>query len=1171
MRNVKLYIGIDVGSTTVKAVVIDAATHKIVWQDYRRHETRQPEEVLAFLKRIEAAFSDIPTSGMRVFLTGSGAMSISELIGAKFVQEVTAVCLAAEKLYPDVGSIIDLGGQDSKIIIFKENPATGKKTKIPSMNDKCAGGTGAVIDKINAKLGLSPETLSQQRYKGVKLHHVAGKCGVFAETDINGLQKQGIPTSELMASLFEAIILQNLTVLTRGHTLRPLVLLLGGPNNYILGIKEAWQHHIALIWKERNFPLPENANPEDLIFPPENALYFAAIGAVVYGLENEEDLGCYTGWSTLDFYINEGRLQAKSGAEPGLVNNEAELHAFQEKYAPKPFVPASFHAGQLVDGFIGLDVGSTSTKAVLLSPDKTVLLKAYRLSKGNPIEDTKIVLQKINAQVQASGAQLAVHGLVTTGYAKDVLKDVLCADAAVVETVAHTNSALHFYKNVDVICDIGGQDIKIMMLKNGQVKNFELNTQCSAGNGYFLQSTVESFGIPVEQYADVAFTAKLRPTFSYGCAVFLQSDIVNFQRLGWKPEEILAGLACVLPKNVWLYVAQIPNFAKLGTHFVLQGGTQKNLAAVKAQVDFIESRYIGKEEKPVITVHEHCGESGAIGAALEAIRLWESGRAISSFIGLDAASTIEYTAISDERTRCNFCKNKCLRTFIDLNSAGEELDERLRQLLEAFNPYAAPAGKKSAGAGKQESPALPASARRIIVGNFCEKGAVEDIHAMQGIKKVLDATLDATPNLIDTSLEELFKSYAPGIIAESIQNDRAGVLQKRSEMHIGIPRVQLMYSVAPFFTAYFESLGIPAANIIFSDFTSEKLFKEGGKRGTIDPCYPSKVALSHVHNLLYEKLKNQPLPVLFFPMIADIDAGLKNVIGAWVCPSVVPAAEVAKASFTKEGDLFAALGITYLNPFLNMAEPELFELQLFEAFNTLLGLTKTENEKAIAAGNAALEQYKTTMREQSRVVLTDLERQHKLGIVLLGRPYHKDPGINHEIFLEFQKLGYPILAQDNLPMDEATLEQVFGADLRAGIISDPLEISDVWRRSNSPNTNIKLWAAKFVARHPNLVGLELSSFKCGHDAPLYNVLEEIVERSGTPFFSFRDIDENKPKGSIKLRIETIDYFLKQYREKLFNSTRLDASYAGNSIDLDFFNSKNVYPNVASGKLYSIKT
>src|SRR6266516_613830 len=245
-HNTKFMVGLDVGSTTVKAVVVDAASDQVLWQDYQRHETKQPEKTLEFLKRMEAD-AGINSHNTRMFVTGSGGGAVADQIGAKFVQEVTAVSLAVEKLHPEVYSVIELGGQDAKIIVFKDDAETGRKKKIPSMNDKCAGGTGAVIDKINAKLKIPTDELAEQGYNGIKLHPVAGKCGVFAETDINGLQKQGIPPDQLMASLFESIIQQNLSVLTRGDTLRPTVLLLGGPNCYIRGMLECWRHNIPLI------------------------------------------------------------------------------------------------------------------------------------------------------------------------------------------------------------------------------------------------------------------------------------------------------------------------------------------------------------------------------------------------------------------------------------------------------------------------------------------------------------------------------------------------------------------------------------------------------------------------------------------------------------------------------------------------------------------------------------------------------------------------------------------------------------------------------------------------------------------------------------------------------------------------------------------------------------
>ena len=821
-------IGMDVGSTTVKAVVIDAASDAIVWSDYQRHDTKQPEKVLEFCKRFETEIEGFDASRSRMFVTGSGGNGLTKYLGGKFVQEVNAVSLAVEKLYPECGSVIELGGQDAKIIIFKTDPETGRKKKMPSMNDKCAGGTGAVIDKINAKLRIPSEQLCEMGYKGIKLHPVAGKCGVFAETDINGLQKMGVPPDELMASLFEAIVMQNLSVLTRGNTLLPVVLLLGGPNCYIKGMRDCWKANIPKIWEERGTPLPEGVAPEDLIKTPDNAQYFAAIGSVEFGKSEDDNVGKYAGFAKLEWYVNVGREEekAKRGGGVGLTKDEADLAGFKEKYRTKKFVPQPFHKGEVIEGFIGIDGGSTSTKAVLMSKDhkRRILAKTYQLSKGNPIEDTVEVLQKLDRQIRDSGAELKILGVGTTGYAKDILKDVVGADAALVETVAHTEAGLHFYEGVDVICDVGGQDIKIIILKNGRVKDFKLNTQCSAGNGYFLQSTAQGFNVKVEEYADVAFAAKGFPSFGYGCAVFMQSDIVDFQRQGWKPEEIMAGLCNVLPKNIWLYVSQIPNLSAIGTRFLLQGGTQYNLAAVKAQVDFIESRFKGKDVPADVIVHEHCGEAGAIGAALEAGRLWDNGR-VSTFIGLDACANIQYKTTREEATRCYFCKNKCLRTFIDVKTNQIPAD------------YKRPA--------KTKVP-LEEGAQRLIIAT-CEKGTVENIEEMRGIKGGLDKIKKANPNFVEIAAKQVFRvpdipSLAdplPKFQITAAQKKRVELMKKRSEIRIGMPRVLNMYSQTPIFTGYFAALGIKAENIVFSEYTSEEMYKEGAKRGAIDPCFPA--------------------------------------------------------------------------------------------------------------------------------------------------------------------------------------------------------------------------------------------------------------------------------------------------------------------------------------------
>ncbi|MFZ1462312.1 MAG: acyl-CoA dehydratase activase-related protein, partial [Ignavibacteria bacterium] len=896
----------------------------------------------------------------------------------------------------------------------------------------------------------------------------------------------------------------------------------------------------------RKVKLPSGVAPEDLIKVPENAQYFAAIGAIEFGKDEESHIGVYKGWKDLEHYILVGREEEKKkfsgGNTTGLSKDEVELSAFKEKHKVEKFIPAKFQPGEVVKGFIGIDGGSTSTKAALVSLDKEVLVKAYQLSKGNPIEDTIEILGKLKEQVEEQGATLEILGVGTTGYAKDILKDVLHADVALVETVAHTQAGLHYYPDTDVICDVGGQDIKIIILNQGRVVDFKLNTQCSAGNGYFLQSTAQGFGYTVEEFADKAFSAKTFPTFGYGCAVFMQSDIVDFQRQGWKAEEIMAGLANVLPKNIWLYVSQIPNLAKLGSTFVLQGGTQHNLAAVKTQVDFIEERFKGSGIMPKVFVHKHTGEAGAIGCGIEAARLYHNGKR-TEFIGLERVSKILFKTTREESTRCYFCKNKCLRTFIDVKTESipeERLAEERKKFIElnVIEPelIANPKSKVPMAEGTQ----------RLIIAT-CEKGTVEDIADMRGIKEELDDIKKENPNIIEIAAKDAWITYKPDLVFDKIDEPKgmfvskkqkeeyavkSELLEKRKKLVIGIPRVLNMYQHTPFFTAYFEALGVMPGNFVYSEFTSEEMYKAGAKRGSIDPCFPSKVAIPHIHNLLYVQNKKKKIDFLFSPIVDTMPSDLEFAQAHTACPTITATIEAAKAAFTKEGDLFKEFGVEYMCPFVQLYNEQLTAKQMYECFSEKLGLSAEENRKAVKEGYKAYYKFMNDLKAESKSVLDKLEKEDKIGIVVLARPYHNDPGINHEILEEFQKLGYPVLYQDALPTDDESMESLFGDEIKAGIIRSGFDISDVWKNSYSENTSRKVWAAKYTARHPNLVALELSSFKCGHDAPIYTVIQEIVEDSGTPYFSFKDIDENKPSGSIKIRVETIGYFLKRYREDM---------------------------------------
>jgi predicted CoA-substrate-specific enzyme activase len=1118
-----LAIGMDVGSTTVKATVVDPTTKAILWSDYQRHHTKQPEKVLELLTAILAAFPDQPKDAWRIFLTGSGSAPLAASTGGKFVQEVNAVTLAVEHLHPDVGSVIELGGQDAKIIMFKEDSKTGDKTALASMNDKCASGTGATIDKCFLKVNAPNDLVTTMRFDDSKLHHVAAKCGVFAETDIVNLIKSGIPATEVLCSLADAIVMQNLSVLTRGNTLKARVLLLGGPNTYLPFLQDCWRLRIPQVWAERGYEYPKDIPIEDLVFVPENAQYYAALGAVLYGLHEAAEVGWLKDPAELLEFITTGR-KARLGetAGPPLSKDEQELVDFRELYKIPKFIPAVFEPGQKVEVVIGLDGGSTSSKAVLVDyADGKILGKAYQLSKGNPIQDTKELLTQLKAFVTDQGAELVVKGFGATGYAADVLEECVKSDVNIVETVAHMLSSVHFFGDVDVICDIGGQDIKVLFMKNGDIANFRLSNSCSAGNGTLLQATADSFGVQVTDFADVAFKAELAPKFSYGCAVFLETDRVNFQKEGFSKEEMLAGLAQVLPKNVWQYVVQIPRLASLGRKFVLQGGTQYNLAAVKAQVDYIKERVPDGE----VFVHPHTGEAGAIGAAMETLRVVRR-KGTSTFIGMDQAIALEYTSKNDEETVCHFCPNECKRTFIDTKTQD---------------------GRTS----------------RYIAGFSCEKGTVESKEAMLALVADRKKTAQQFPNMVDYEAKRAFMHFyvpAPQPEEGSPIKDievRKGILgqrrveitrpfkrsskesqQMRRRTRIGIPRVLNIYTTAPFFRTYLESLGIPKQNVVFSDETTEEMWVEGGKYGSIDPCYPSKVAQAHVHNLLFHQhTEKKPLKYIFFPILTHVTNFVSDTMDNASCPIVAGAPDVMKAAFTKEVDFFATRGIEFIDPALSFVEPNLMAKRLFETFGPRLGITEDENDHACREAWKALTIFENDLQDKGRAILETVEAEDRVAILLLSRPYHSDPGLNHGIPEEFQVRGYPVLSIRSVPKQREYLDRYFKEELASGKMKSPLELNHVWPENYSVNSAQKVWGAVFAAHHPNVVVLDLSSFKCGHDAPVYGLIDSIIEKSKTPYAALHDIDANKPAGSIKIRVKTYTHALKLHEERLEDSSK----------------------------------
>jgi predicted CoA-substrate-specific enzyme activase len=714
-----LICGVDVGSTTCK-YVLDAGG-VVVARAYARHQTRQAEKLLELLGGLERDHG-LTAGRDRIFFTGSGAGRVAELVGAKTFQEVVAVAAAVERLHPAVRFVSEIGGEDMKTIFFSGEGES--RTKQVLMQSACSGGTGTFVEKTARKLEIAPERLAEMAYRGYTLHKLSSKCGIFAEADANTLLKAGVPNEEIIASLFEAVVYQNLATLTRGMTPRPEVLLLGGPNLFFKGLREAWTHHLAKLWSERKVGLPEGKRPEDVILVPDDALYYAALGCVELAAAEPDAVGVYAGSERLRWWIEEGQQEEKKKhGRRGLYSQPDDLARFREEFdRPSPSPGGDCGEGVVV----GCDFGSTTAKAVCLTPDGEIVRSCYALSKGNPIEDAKALFRQVREAT--SGAEVLALGV--TGYGKDLLRDILGADCAVVETIAHATAGLHFFPDADCICDVGGVDVKVMILRQGTVVDFRLNSQCSSGNGAFLQGVADRFGIPLSEVADRAFDAQAMPQLSMGCGVFLQSDIVNQQRKGWQAEEILAALCGILPLNVWVYAGGLNNLGAVGRKFILQGGTHRNLAVVKAQVDFIRSKVPAAE----VVVHPYSGEAGAIGAALVAVDWWKQGGR-TRFRSYDVVESLSYQATTSVDTVCHWCPVSCQRTFIDVALPG------------------------SAGRPWSTVP-IAEGWERVIVNNSCPKGLVEDVKELRVIKAEMERTRHAFPNVADMVRKQAFRDVA---------------------------------------------------------------------------------------------------------------------------------------------------------------------------------------------------------------------------------------------------------------------------------------------------------------------------------------------------------------------------------------------------------------------------
>ncbi|NMA25267.1 MAG: 2-hydroxyglutaryl-CoA dehydratase, partial [Clostridiales bacterium] len=609
-----LKIGIDIGSTTVKTVVLEDAG-KILYRAYERHYSKVREKAVEQLRSASAILSG---QKVNTVITGSAGLGVAKASGIRFVQEVYATASAVRTYIPDTDAVIELGGEDAKIIFFGRNLEE-------RMNGSCAGGTGAFIDQMATLLNVSITELDELSLRYEKIYPIASRCGVFAKSDIQPILNQGGRREDIAASIFQAVVDQTVAGLTQGRELTGKIVFLGGPLTFLKGLRQRFIETLELDDRHAIFP--------------ENADCYAALGAALIPNDGadttfEEMLGL------LESAVDAAHLT--DVMEP-LFRSEAEYDEFTERHGratPETVDPDTYEGG----AYLGIDAGSTTTKLVLIAENGGILYSYYTSNKGDPVSIVKQELQKIYRRF---GNRVKIRSSAVTGYGEDLIKNAFRVDIGLVETMAHFWAARHFDPEVDFILDIGGQDVKCFKIRGGAIDSIMLNEACSSGCGSFIETFAKALGYSIEDFSKIGLFDPKPVNLGSRCTVFMNSSVKQAQKEGASVEAISAGLSISIVKNAVYKVIRAASADDLGNNIVVQGGTFLNDAVLRGF-----EREIGRDvTRPTIA-----GLMGAYGAALSAM---DSGKDSSSLLDSTALEGFTHTA---KPVTCNGCTNRCSMT-----------------------------------------------------------------------------------------------------------------------------------------------------------------------------------------------------------------------------------------------------------------------------------------------------------------------------------------------------------------------------------------------------------------------------------------------------------------------------------------------------------------------------
>ena len=962
-----IFLGIDVGSTTVKTVVLNEK-YEILSKSYERHLAKPKELVLDKILQIQKTYAGEQFS---VAIAGSAGMGIAKNCKIPFVQEVFATSLGVKRMFPKTDVVIELGGEDAKILFL-----TGGLEE--RMNGSCAGGTGAFIDQMTNLLHLDITELDRLSFAANKIYPIASRCGVFAKSDIQPLLNQGVRKEDISASIYAAVVEQTISGLAQGREVKGNILFLGGPLFFLKGLQKRFKEVLKLTDETATFP--------------DIAPYFVAYGSALYAKDTGETLNLEETIALLKKEPDRTALEA----EPPLFKDRAEFDEFTARHARAsvPKVDIHTYSG---DAYLGVDCGSTTIKVVLIGANYELLYKFYSSNKGDPVD---ILLPRLKELYDLCEGRIKIKGSGVTGYGEDLIKTAFRFDYGIVETIAHYSAARHFNPKVDFIIDIGGQDIKCFSIKDENIDSIVLNEACSSGCGSFLQTFSNSLGYDIKDFANLALFATHPAKLGSRCTVFMNSSVKQAQKDGATIEDISAGLAISVIKNAIYKVIRVRNADDLGQNIVVQGGTFLNNAVLRAFELELKKNVIRLDISELM---------GAYGAALFA------KNNANERTDMISRAELESFTHSSEFSVCKLCTNKCPLTISHFGDT------------------------------------------KFVTGNKCERGAGKEIRH------------DIT-NLFEFKNELLRKYRKP---------------PKQDAPRVGIPFVLNMFEMIPFWSAFFENLGMSL--VLSQKPRKETLFLASQSIPSDTVCYPAKSVHGHIYDLL-----NKEVDFIFYPCMSySLDENISE--NCYNCPVVAYYPELIRSNvgaLEEKKFLYPHVDLNMQDSFAKTMQSELADAGY--KFNV------DAIKNAVFQGLKELQNYKNTVLIKGEETLKEIQSSGASAVVLAGRPYHIDKTINHGIDRYLNSLGFVVLSEDSLPLTQVRTKSLNQWTYHARLYS----------------------AAQLVCKYPRMQLVQLVSFGCGIDAITGDEVRDILRQNGKIYTQLK-IDEVTNLGAVKIRLRSL--------------------------------------------------